>query len=98
MARRIPWGRFEEEFAELYSDQGRPAKPTRLMVGLMLPKQLENLSDERVLEAWTQNPYYQVFCVMTEFQWSLSCDPTDLIYFRKRVGKGGARQILNGSV
>jgi IS5 family transposase len=98
LARRIPWGRFEEEFAGLYSDQGRPAKPTRLMVGLMLLKQLENLSDERVVEAWTQNPYYQAFCGMTEFQWKLPCDPTDLIYFRKRIGEDGARLIFEVSV
>jgi IS5 family transposase len=75
LAARIPWKRFEAEFSALYSDQGRPAKPTRLMVGLMLLKQLENLSDERVVELWTQNPYYQAFCGMTEFQWSLPCGP-----------------------
>jgi hypothetical protein len=27
------------------------------MVGLLLLKQIENLSDERVVEAWTRNPY-----------------------------------------
>jgi IS5 family transposase len=95
---RIPWERFEAEFAGCYSDQGRPAKPIRLMVGLMLLKQLENLSDERVVEAWTQNPYYQAFCGMTEFQWSLPCDPTDLVYFRKRIGEDGAQLIFEASV
>ncbi len=68
------------------------------MVGLMLLKQLENLSDERVVEAWTQNPYYQAFCGMTEFQRSLPCDPTDLVYFRKRIGEDGARLIFEVSV
>lgn len=71
----------------MYSEHGRLAKPTRLMVGLMLLKQLENLSGERVVEAWTQNPYYQAFCGMTEFQWKLPCDPTDLVYFRERIGR-----------
>lgn len=98
LATRIPWERFEAEFSALYSDQGRPAKPTRLMVGLMLLKQLENLSDERVVELWTQNPYYQALCGMTEFQWSLPCDPTDLVYFRKRIGEDGARLIFETSV
>jgi IS5 family transposase len=68
------------------------------MVGLMLLKQLENLSDERVVEMWTQNPYFQAFCGMTEFQWSLPCDPTDLVYFRKRIGEDGARLIFETSV
>jgi len=98
LAATIPWVRFEEEFSGLYSDQGRPAKPIRLMVGLMILKQLDNLSDERVVEVWTQNPYYQAFCAMKEFQWSLPCDPTDLIYFRKRIGEEGARLIFEVSV
>ena len=68
------------------------------MVGLMMLKQLENLSDERVVEAWTQNPYFQAFCGMTEFQWSLPCDPTDLVYFRKRIGEDGARLVFEVSV
>ena len=41
LAKRIPWQRFEDEFAGLYSQAGRPAKPIRLMVGLILLKQLE---------------------------------------------------------
>ncbi len=98
LAKRIPWDRFEQEFAGLYSEHGRPAKSTRLMVGLMLLKQLENLSDERVVEVWARNPYYQAFCGMTEFQWSLPCDPTDLVYFRKRIGEDGARLIFETSV
>jgi len=49
LAKRIPWQRFEDEFARL-CQAGRPAKPLRLMVGLMLLKQLENLRDERVVE------------------------------------------------
>jgi IS5 family transposase len=33
-----------------------------LMVGLLLLKQLENLSDERVVLQFKRNPYYQYFC------------------------------------
>ena len=61
LAKRIPWQRFEDEFAGLYGQAGRLAKPIRLMVGLFLLKQLENLSDERVVEAWVANPYFQAF-------------------------------------
>jgi hypothetical protein len=43
-------------------DNGRPSKPIRLMVGLLLLKQLENLSDERVVLQFKRNPYYQYFC------------------------------------
>jgi hypothetical protein len=32
------------------------------MVGLLILKQLENLSDERIVLQFKRNPYYQYFC------------------------------------
>jgi IS5 family transposase len=95
LAQNIAWNKFEEEFAGLYSPMGRPAKPVRFMVGLLLLKHLENLSDERVVEAWVQNPYYQAFCGMEHFSWSFPCAPSDLVHFRHRsaVNRGGRRLI-----
>ncbi len=98
LADTINWGIFDESFAQYYSDDGRPAKPIRLMVGLLLLKQLENLSDESIVLQWKRNPYYQYFCGMTEYQPALPCDPTDLVYFRKRIGKEGVEQIFSMSV
>jgi IS5 family transposase len=98
LAKIIPWERFEQDFAALYSHLGRPAMPIRLMVGLLLLKQIKNLSDERVVEDWMQNPYYQAFCGMDYFQWSKPCDPTDLVYFRKRIGEVGVEKIFQASV
>ena len=98
LARQIHWEHFEEEFSGLYSEHGRPAKPIRLMVGLMILKQLENLSDERVIEAWIQNPYYQAFCGETHFQWKFPCDHSDFTYFRRRISDDGARLIFEVSV
>ena len=85
LANRIPWELFEEDFIKLYSDKGRTAKPIRLMVGLLILKQVEDLSDEVVVDRWVQNPYYQYFCGEKEFQWNFPCDPSDLVYFRKRI-------------
>lgn len=98
LAKKIPWDTFEKEFTPLYADFGRPAKPVRLMVGLLLLKQLENLSDERVVEAWVQNPYYQAFCGMDHFQWQFPCDPSELVHFRKRIGESGVEKIFQASV
>ena len=98
LAKRIPWQRFEDEFVGLYSQAGRPVKPIRPMVGLMVLKQLENLSDERVVEAWVANPYFQAFCGQQRFQWKFPCDPSDFVYFRKRIGENGARLIFEVSV
>ena len=59
LADTINWDSFEKSFAKYYSDKGRPAKPIRLMVGLLILKQLENLSDENVVLQWKRNPYYR---------------------------------------
>ncbi len=53
LANKIDWKIFEEAFAKLYSEEGRPAKPIRLMVSLLILKhtcyrQVRNISDERV--------------------------------------------------
>lgn len=45
----IFWQSFEDAFSPLYcADNGRPAKPIRLMVGLLILKHLRNVSDESV--------------------------------------------------
>ena len=98
LAEVLPWDYFEKEFEGLYSEEGRPAKPIRLMVGVLLLKQLENLSDERVCEAWRRDPYMQYFCGEEFFRWNQPCDPTDLIYFRKRLGEEGVEKIFAASV
>ena len=94
LADAIPWEVFDKEFGEFYSEEGRPAKPVRLMVGLLLLKQMFNVSDEGVVEQWVQNPYWQYFCGMKEFQWELPCDPSDLVYFRRRIGEPGVTLIM----
>ena len=37
----IQWSDLESEFSDLYSKQGRAAKPIRLMCGLLMLKQLQ---------------------------------------------------------
>lgn len=97
LAEAIPWSEFERAFGKFYSPEGRPAKPVRLMVGLLLLKQMFNQGDETVVAAWVQNPYWQYFCGMSEFQWQLPCDPSDLVYFRQRIGPAGVQRILQVS-
>jgi IS5 family transposase len=94
LADTLPWAEFEQAFGKYYSEQGRPAKPVRLMVGLLLLKQMFNQGDETVVAGWVQNPYWQYFCGMSEFQWQVPCDPSDLVYFRQRIGEAGVERIL----
>lgn len=62
LSQEIQWKIFEEAFTKLYSAKtGRPAKPIRLMVSLLMLKHIRNLSDESVVEQWSENMYYQHF-------------------------------------
>lgn len=99
LASAIPWQEFEESFSLHYTAAtGAPSKPIRLMVGLLVLKQLENLSDEAVVLQWKRNPYYQAFCGMKEFQRRLPCHSTELVHFRKRIGAEGGERIFRMSV
>jgi len=98
LGRSLDWASLEAAFGLLYSDVGRSAKPIRLMCGLLMLKQLHNLSDESVVEQWRMNPYYQVFCGETEFQTSVPCHATELVKFRQRIGIDGVKRIFGLSV
>ena len=98
LAGEYPWESVEEEFGEYYSETGRPAKPVRLMISLLLLKQMYNLGDETVVEEWIQNPYYQYFSGETTFQWQFPCEPSDLVHFRKRIGESGVKKLFEYSV
>ena len=53
LAHTIQWQRFDEAYAPLYcDDNGAPALPTRLMVGLEYLKYTFNLSDEELTARW----------------------------------------------
>jgi len=98
LADEIPWQEFDKEFKGLYSNTGMPAKPIRLMVGLLILKQLKDLSDDEVVIQWVQNPYFQYFCGESEFKWTSPCNPSDLTHFRNRIGKNRINKILEVSI
>ncbi len=88
------WREIESEFASLYARKGRPPKAIRLMVSLLMLKRMYGLSDESVVRIWVENPYFQFFGGETVFQWKRPCHPTDLVYFRKRIGEEGFGRIM----
>lgn len=60
LSHKIDWDMFEKEFSPLYCpDNGRPAKPIRLMVGLLMLKHIRNLSDESVVEHTRERYYFE---------------------------------------
>jgi len=99
LSKEIDWVEFEQAFSPLYcQDNGRPGKPIRLMVGLLILKHLRNLSDENVVEQWSENIYYQYFCGGQEFVPGVPCDASELVHFRHRIGEEGCELIFRESI
>lgn len=99
LADKIDWKKFDDTFLPLYcQDNGRPGKPIRLMCGLLILKHLRNLSDESVVEQWSENAYYQYFCGMQEFTPSAPCASSELVHFRNRIGEKGIELVFQESI
>lgn len=98
LANNYPWLKLEDYLGQFYSGIGRPPKPIRLMVGLLLLKQMENLSDENLILQYKRNPYYQYFCGSSDYEPKEPCHPTELVKFRNRIGKEGFEYIFKLSV
>ena len=99
LANKIDWDLFENSFGPLYSStKGRPCIPIRLMCGLLILKHVRNISDESVVEQWSENPYFQYFCGMEQFVTSAPCASSELVHFRNRIGEKGFELILAESI
>ena len=95
VTKSIDWSTFAEQFSQNASAVGgRPALPTRLIVGLHYLKALYNESDESVVSKWVENPYWQFFCGESVFQHEFPCHPTSLVKWRKQVGAEGMEALL----
>ena len=99
LAKMINWRFFEDKFGEHYSEKmGAPAKPIRLMVSLLILKYLRNLSDENLVEQWSENNYFQYLGGEQFFRPCIPCVPTELVAFRHRIGEAGMELILQESI
>lgn len=68
------------------------------MVSLLILKQLRNLSDENLVEQWSENVYYQYLGGEQFYRPSVPCSSTELVAFRKRIGEEGMTLILQKSI
>lgn len=102
LSKMIPWDSLESEFSDLYQSErnagGQPPKPIRLMIGILLLQHLHNLSDEQVVRAWVENPYWQHFCGYDFLQWNFPINPSSLTRFRNRLGASRMEKILSLTV
>nr|VFK24668.1 MAG: transposase, IS5 family [Candidatus Kentron sp. LPFa] len=98
LSEQIDWKSIEQQVDVCFQDQGRPAKPVRLIVGIFMLQQISGLSDEMAVYRWVENPYWQFFCGYDFLQWSFPIDPTTLVRWRRRLKKRGLEKILSETV
>jgi len=91
----IDWIAIDHEFQGLFaSPTGAPAKPSRLVAGLLYLKHVHGLSDEALVAQWVENPYWQYFCGETWFQHEPPVDPSSLTRWRQRLGEEACERLL----
>ncbi len=71
------------------SSAGRPRRPIRLMASLLYLKHAYNLSDEAVVERWSDNVVWQYSSGQEYYEPKLPCDATQLGRFRAAIGETG---------
>jgi IS5 family transposase len=86
LADKIDWAWLDEQLAENFSDQGRPAEPVRFMLGMFMLKHTYALSDEQLWERWVHDPYFQYFTGEEFFQHELVHERSGMSHWRKRIG------------
>jgi IS5 family transposase len=94
LADRMDWDHLDEQFSSLFSAEGRPAIPTRMMVGLTLLQSLYSLSEDDVVNRWAENPYWQYLCGEIFFQHHPPIARSGLSKWRKRIKSQGMEALL----
>ncbi len=80
------------------SNRGRPRLPIRLMVALLYLKHAFNVSDEELVERWSENVVWQFFSGMQYYTPKLPCDATQIGRFRRVLGEAGVEQLLKSTI
>ncbi len=80
------------------SNAGRPRLPIRLMVSLLYLKHAYNLSDEELVERWSENVQFHFFSGREYYEPKLPCDPTQIGRFRRVPGEAGVEQLLKTTI
>lgn len=80
------------------SNAGRPRLPIRLMVSLLYLKHAYDLSDEELVQRWSENVVWQFFSGQTYYEPRLPCDATQLGRFRRVLGEAGVEELLKSTI
>lgn len=94
IAKALDWVRLSDKLSEFYSpNNGRPTKPTRLKIGLLVLRHLYKLSDKDTLKTLKENIYAQYLCNISLEGTKHCLNSSTLTYFRKQIGLKGVKFI-----
>jgi len=91
-------GEYQVEFGGGVSHAGRPRLSIRLMASLVYLKNAFNLSDEELVQRWSENVVWQYFSGQEYYEPRLPCDATQIGRFRRAIGEEGLEQLLKSTV
>ncbi len=80
------------------SKAGRPRLPIRLMALLLYLKHACNLSDEDLVECWSQDVVRQYFSGQTCCEPKLPCDAKQVGRFRTAIGEAGIENLVKATI
>ncbi|GMA44365.1 hypothetical protein GCM10025857_42910 [Alicyclobacillus contaminans] len=85
-AELIPWHTLERSYARMFPAKvGNVAKPLRMVLGALIIQAKKQLSDAKLVQELTENPYLQFFIGLPAFQSKKPFDSSSLVGFRKRL-------------
>ena len=83
----IPWDELAESYYHgLEANRGRPLKEARLVIGAVIIKHKQCLSDEETVQQIRENPYLQYFVGLPGYQQAAPFAPSLFVEIRKRMG------------
>lgn len=94
ISKAIDWAALSDKLAQFYCpDNGRPAKPSRAKIGLLILKHLYQFSDDDLVDLIKRDLYAQYLCDVSFSEAVNFIHPTSLTKFRKQIGLSGIKLI-----
>lgn len=94
MAAVVPWDQMATVFfSKMSKNYGRQSIDLRIVIGALLIKHIEGISDEDTIQAIQENIYMQYFVGLPQFQTQPVFVPSLFVEIRKRLGKKGSQQL-----
>lgn len=96
LAAILPW----DELASIYhralskKKKGRPCKDARVVIGALIIKHKEVLSDRRTLESIQENIYQQYFLGLSEYTYEQVFDSSLFVSIRRRLGASAFDEMV----